>query len=648
MDLFLRKAGMLCILLIGVAFYRPLSASEALLPSKAKVILDADLDSDIDDMGALAMLLNMHKQGSIELIGVIVTSDDPYAPACANVMNTFYGLPEIPVGFLKDQPKLTNHSRYTKFIAQEFPGKIKSWQDAEEAVSLYRKLLAQNENESVVIVTIGHLTSLQGLLQSKADTVSPLSGKELVRQKVNRWICMGGQFPEGKEANFYRPDPQSTLYCVANWQKEVVFCGWEIGNKVITGGKGLKDKLNASHPLYRGYELYNQFAGRPSWDQIAILLLTSESEKFFLHKTGTCIVNPDGSNSWKDKKNGKHQYVTFNSSVDVDFVVSYTENLMAGNNRDGEKAASSPEKVNLIFDTDMLTDCDDAAAMAIMHQLADRGEVNILGTMVSSKYPKSAAVVDVINTYYGRPDIPVGAPKNGTGAYRPNSTFLDQVASEFKHQINSNDDAPDACQLYRKILASQPDHSVVILTVGYMSNIEILLKSGPDEFSALSGAELVKRKVKHWVCMGGNFPVDPAKDNVNFTRDAQAAVYSIHNFPGDITFAGREIGHTIFIGDRLKSTPATNPVRRAYELHRTAAGKDHWNHHTADPCAVMVAIRGLADYWTLEKDGYIDLKEDCSFEWTKKEGVRQAYIIQKMDRQKLGKIMEELVVMPPR
>ncbi|HET6558766.1 MAG TPA: nucleoside hydrolase [Prolixibacteraceae bacterium] len=648
MEWFLRKAGMVCIFLIGVAFCRPLSGSEALSPSGVKVILDTDLDSDIDDMGALAMLLNMHQQGSIELTGEIVTSDDPYAPACADVMNTFYGLPEIPIGYLKGQPKLTNHSRYTRFIAQEFPGKIKNWQDAEDAVALYRKLLAQNENESVVIVTIGHLTSLQGLLQSTADSVSPLTGKELVKQKVNRWICMGGQFPEGKEANFYRPDPQSTVYCVTNWNKEVVFCGWEIGNKVITGGKGMKDNLNSSHPLYRGYQLYNDFAGRPSWDQIAVLLLTAESEKFFNYQTGTCIVNPDGSNSWKDDQNGKHKYVYFSPSADVNSVINYTENLMAGNNMDGKDAAGNPEKVNLIFDTDMLTDCDDAAAMAIMHQLADQGEVNILATMVSSRHPKSAVVVDVINTYYGRPGIPVGAPKNGAGAYRPNSSFLDKVASEFKHQLDSNDDAPDACHLYRKILASQPDHSVVILTVGYMSNIETLLKSGPDQFSEYSGLELVKKKVKSWVCMGGNFPVDPAKDNVNFTRDAHAAVYSINNWPGDLIFAGREIGHNIFIGDRLKSTPATNPVRRAYELHRTNAGKDHWNHHTADPCAVMLAIRGLGDYWTMEKDGTIDLKEDCSFEWKKKAGANQAYIVQKMDREKLGKIMEELVVMPPR
>lgn len=47
---------------------------------------------------------------------------------------------------------------------------------------------------------------------------------------------MGGTYPKGLEANFHRPDPASTVFCIDNWENEVVFCGWELGNKIITGG----------------------------------------------------------------------------------------------------------------------------------------------------------------------------------------------------------------------------------------------------------------------------------------------------------------------------------------------------------------------------------------------------------------------------
>ena len=304
--------------------------------------------------------------------------------------------------------------------------------------------------------------------------------------------------------------------------------------------------------------------------------------------------------------------------------------------------------VRLILDTDMMTDCDDVAALGILHKMADYGEVDILAVMVSSKYPMSAPVVDVVNTYYGRPDIPIGTPKKGTGFYTPVSVFLDSLASEFPHQIESNDHAPDAVTLYREILALEADTSVVIVTIGYSSNIEQLLKSKPDNISELNGYDLVEKKAKVWINMGGNFPVDGAINNVNFTRDCKAAYYAINNWPGKIIFAGREIGHSIHIGDKLRTTPLDNPVRRSYELHRGRGGRLNWDHHTADLCAVMLAVRGQSDYWDLEDGGYIDIQEDCSFIWRKKTGARQGYIIQKMDRTKLGDIMEELMIAPPK
>jgi inosine-uridine nucleoside N-ribohydrolase len=308
----------------------PTSGYEDLSGSPTKVIIDTDLDSDVDDVGALSMLLNLHKAGSIDLIGVIVTSDDPFAPVCASSINTFYGFPEIPIGFIKDQSALTNFSRYTRQIASEFPSGLKKWQDAEDGTALYRKLLDQSPDGSVIIVTIGHLTSLQRLLQSQTDPISQSSGQKLVQEKVKNWICMGGQFPKGKEANFYRPDPQSTVYCVENWQREVVFCGWEAGNKIITGGSSLKEKLKSDHPVYRAYELYNNFAGRPSWEQIAVLLLTHQSKNMFSYISGNCIVSQDGSNGWKNDENGKHKYVVLNPSIENVQVCNSIDSLMAG------------------------------------------------------------------------------------------------------------------------------------------------------------------------------------------------------------------------------------------------------------------------------------------------------------------------------
>ena len=297
--------------------------------SRQRVILDTDIDSDVDDVGALAMLLNLHKEGCVNLLGVITTSDDPYAPVCESSINNWYGYPDLPVGFNMGQPSLVNHSRYTQFIANEFPPKISSWHEAAESTTLYRRLLDQSPDGSVTLITIGHLSSLQKLLQSPGDQISALDGVALFRKKIKRWICMGGQFPNGKEANFSRPDPLSTIYCINHCDKEIIFCGWEVGNKVITGGINLRNRLNPHHPVYRAYELYNHFAGRQSWDQIAILQLTAKADQLFSYSTnGCCLVTPDGSNQWTTMKCGNQRYVILKPSVNWSEVVSAVEGLI--------------------------------------------------------------------------------------------------------------------------------------------------------------------------------------------------------------------------------------------------------------------------------------------------------------------------------
>lgn len=273
--------------------------------AQIKVILDTDLDSDVDDVGALAMLHSLEANRRVEILGVIVTSDDTHAAACAAAINTFYERPEIPVGVQKGVP-LRSFSRYTKALADESLAGSKPPLDA---TFLYRKLLAEAADQSLVVISIGHLTNIRHLLESPPDSISPLSGVELVRQKVRLWSCMGGQFPEGKEANFYRPDPESTRIAVANWPGEVVFAGWEIGNAIITGSDFLKNSLPDTHPVYRAYDLYNQFFGRQSWDQAALLYALSEKAYWELSEPGKVLVYEDGSNAWEADPSGNHRYL---------------------------------------------------------------------------------------------------------------------------------------------------------------------------------------------------------------------------------------------------------------------------------------------------------------------------------------------------
>ncbi|QIP15179.1 nucleoside hydrolase [Spirosoma aureum] len=282
------------------------------------VILDTDMDSDVDDVGALAMLHAFERAGQARILGVIVTSDDRYSAACTDAINTYFGRKDIPIG-VSQRDSLKSFSRYTQKIAQAFPHRLASNAIAETSTSVYRRLLASQPDRSVVIITIGHLTSLSRLLHSSPDSISPLSGQELIARKVKAWSCMGGQFPSGKEANFYRPDPASTVDCLANWQLPVTFAGWEVGQQIVTGGEAFKANCKPNSPVYKAYEYYNNFKGRASWDQIAVLQAVEGNTPYFSVETdGYCQVAPDGSNEWRAGSRSPTQgYVKLASSIDV-------------------------------------------------------------------------------------------------------------------------------------------------------------------------------------------------------------------------------------------------------------------------------------------------------------------------------------------
>ncbi len=271
------------------------------------------------------------------------------------------------------------------------------------------------------------------------------------------------------------------------------------------------------------------------------------------------------------------------------------------------------EPVRVIFDTDMDSDCDDVAALAMLHALADRGEAAILGTMVSSKHLWSPPCVDAINTFYGRPNLPIGAPKK-PGAHEQGSRYARQIAEQFTHDCRAGDSIPDATLQYRRILTAQPDRSVIVVTVGDLTNLRYLLESAADDISPLDGKALIERKVRQWVCMGSRYPadLDPGKWG-NFKPDPESTVKAIAGWPTLITFTGGgKFAESLATGKCLAELPKENPVRRAYELYFNGETK---NRHSADQIAVLIAVRGKTSSWKLVTLGHNHIFADGRHEW---------------------------------
>lgn len=274
--------------------------------------------------------------------------------------------------------------------------------------------------------------------------------------------------------------------------------------------------------------------------------------------------------------------------------------------------------VPIIYDTDMGPMTDDVSAIAMLHALADMGEAEVLATVASNRHPTIAQVIDVFNTYYGRPNVPIGVP-GGIAVEIKDAPkvccyggWTNWIINNYPSDIRSNDVVPTAVEVYRKVLSEQPDNSVVVVTVGFMTNLSELLISRPDEYSDLNGKELVKKKVKKLVSMAGTFtgdvidPKGPDKE-YNVYMDAKAAKHAFEEWPTEIIFSGFALGMKVKSGGPLvKSTEIKNsPVQ---DVKRMVSSGDSGG--SFDQTAILAAVYDVEEFFdlvpgriTLEWDG---------------------------------------------
>lgn len=202
----------------------------------------------------------------------------------------------------------------------------------------------------------------------------------------------------------------------------------------------------------------------------------------------------------------------------------------------------------------------------------------------------------MINTYYGNGHVPISILRPLT-----DETFLDTYGhklGEFAFRVGhhgpktlkSADDTPSPVIMYRTILAVAADASLHIISIGFLTNLADLLRSGADDISPLSGLDLVSTKVSELIIMGGRYP---SGRDFNFRTDAPSAMHVLENWPKHIpiTYSGGELGKQILSGQTLaQDAPPDSPVLAAYQWYvgRCQTTRESW-----DPVTVLYGVLGM-------------------------------------------------------
>jgi pyrimidine-specific ribonucleoside hydrolase len=303
----------LTVLICTLVFYGCASHSGEKKSNPVRVIFDTDMGPDYDDVGALAFLHAMADSGKAVILATVASNKQELVVPSIDVINTYFGRGTLPMGAPKTAGvNLGSGQHWADSIVKKYPHTYQSTSDAPDAVATYRQVLSKEENNSVTLITVGFLTNLANLLNSKPDNYSPLNGKELVSRKVKKLVSMAGWFPSGKEFNIYM-DSVASKYVYENWPGEIIFTGFETGSKIHTGLKlinsdiknsPVKDVFRISIPLSE-----EDKNGRMSWDETAVLIGVYGTDGFFDTVRGRIIVNTNGSNTWEEKSDGNQSYV---------------------------------------------------------------------------------------------------------------------------------------------------------------------------------------------------------------------------------------------------------------------------------------------------------------------------------------------------
>jgi len=310
----------------------------------------------------------------------------------------------------------------------------------------------------------------------------------------------------------------------------------------------------------------------------------------------------------------------------------------------------------IILDTDMGNDIDDALALAAMNRYIDEGRVRVLAIGMSKEGAEAAEYTDIVQTWYGHGDIPIGRVSGSTG---PRTTGVhythkvcalgDEAGAPLFARTNgtagTRQTPPLTDELYRRVLAKQKDHSVTMVTVGFSTNMASLLETPADGISSLSGKELVRKKVKTLVMMAGNMAEE--KGEFNVTEDIAAARKVFAEWPTPIVTSPFELGVRVcFPHEKVDAigNRQPNPVSVAYRYYQGT----EYNACSWDPTALIYAVEGEnPDFYTSSPEGTIRVDDAGITRFTPSPDRQHRYLIANDEQvAALTRHLVELVAVP--
>lgn len=298
-----------------------------------KVIFETDMGNDVDDALAIDMLFKYAEQGKIQLLGISSNKRDESSTQYIDALTQWYGMPELPIGYVVDGVACNDAVDYAaktvSLVDTAGNPLFKRNHDSDghkmPSVEMYRRLLASQPDSSVTVISVGFSTNLAQLLTSQPDSLSTLSGSDLIAKKVTKLVMMGGEFTHNDESDSlirHREynvikDIDAATAVFTQWPTPIVTSPFELGIDVCYPASSIENDFNwaSSHPMVEAYKVYLPMPyDRPSWDLTSVLYAVEDTAGYFtLSPKGTIKVDHLGGTRFLPDENGTHRYLMADS-----------------------------------------------------------------------------------------------------------------------------------------------------------------------------------------------------------------------------------------------------------------------------------------------------------------------------------------------
>lgn len=308
----------------------------------------------------------------------------------------------------------------------------------------------------------------------------------------------------------------------------------------------------------------------------------------------------------------------------------------------------------IILDTDLGGDCDDAGAIALLHVFEDNREAEIIAMTHTTSAPYGPACIDIINRYYDKHSIPIGAyAKPGFVVGEAYNRFAEKMAKTFESSYPDRARVPDATKVIRQALSQLDEGETCrMIGIGQLNNLAELLDSNSDDISELTGYELVRDKVESVFLMAGMFsqngdPVHFGNElyeiEYNISGDIASAQSFIHRCPVNIIFLDFFVGYRVkTFKPLLEIGNLSHPVTFAYH-HFCDCARESW-----DPLTVYLAVRDENDLFSMSKRGLVTVSDRGDTHFDQHTEGKHYYVTLKVDPEYAASTIDRLIMGHPK